>query len=71
MVVLAHQPGCAGAAVQAGDALTAGQSHRTVFAAETWVALAVVVGDVIWNHCEISIINLQAISIRQKSKKKI
>jgi hypothetical protein len=58
MVVFSHQPGCAGTAVQAGDALAAGQSHRTVFAAETWVALAVVVGDVIWNNGEMSFINV-------------
>ena len=54
VVVLAHQPRRAGAAVEAGHALAAGQGHGTVFAAVTGVALAVVVGDVIWKDVEMN-----------------
>jgi len=48
VVRFADQPGRTGAAVEAGHALAAGQSHGAVLAAKSRMTLALVVGDVIW-----------------------
>ena len=45
VVGLAHQPGRAGAAVEAHHVLAAGQGHGAVLAAEAGRARALVVGD--------------------------
>ncbi len=47
VVVLADQPGRAGAAVKTRDVVAAGQSHRAIFPAESGIAGALVVGDAI------------------------